>query len=219
MKKIILLSILCLLLSGCTVNYNLKIEDNLFTETIKGNVLNEEVKIDKDQTDTNYTNYFITKEQPVLINDDNIFYKKTLSKNNNSTDYIYSYTYNENTIKDSRILNECFENFEFKEKNNTYHLAAFGDFYCDYTDTININISTEYNVSIHNAKEIKNNTYTWIIDKNNKDNLNLYISIDKNNNYDNSKLSWNILKITTFIVLIIFSGINILIIKYRQKKH
>lgn len=216
MKKILLSSILCFILSGCTVNYNLKIEDNKFSETIKGNVLNEEIKINEENKEQNYTNYFITKDQPVLTNNNNLLYKKTLSKNNNSIDYIYSYTHNEDSFKNSRILNECFEKFNFNNENNTYRITASGKFYCDYTDTININITTNYNVLIHNAKEVKNNTYSWTIDKNNKDNIDLYISVDKLNRQEKLELKWNIFKLTSLIVLLILSGTIILIIKLRE---
>ena len=43
MKKIIFLLLICLLLTGCTVNYNLDINDNNFKETLTGNVLNTEL--------------------------------------------------------------------------------------------------------------------------------------------------------------------------------
>jgi len=140
MKKILLLAITCLLLTGCTINYNLEIEDNYFKETITGNVLNKEIEQKENQTDINLFNYLINNEQTATINN-NSFYDKTLNRNNNSIDYNYSFTYNEDTINNSRILNECFESFTFETKDNQYQFSTLGDFYCDYTDEIKINIT------------------------------------------------------------------------------
>ena len=55
MKKILLLTILCFTLTGCTVNYNLEIDDNEFKETITGNVLNNEMTNKEGET---YVNLF-----------------------------------------------------------------------------------------------------------------------------------------------------------------
>ena len=101
MKKILSLIILCFLLTGCTVNYNLEIEDNSFKETITGNVLNSEIKIDDEQTDVNTFNYLINEEQSPFIGENNQLYNKTTTKNNNGIDYNYSFTYNELNITDS----------------------------------------------------------------------------------------------------------------------
>lgn len=222
MKKILLLVIPCLLLSGCTVNYNLKIEDNKFIETIKGNVLNEELKTDKEQTDINLYYELINFEQNSLISDETAKYKKTISQNKNlvdknSIDYIFSYTYNKETINDSRILNECFENFTFEEKDNKYYFIAFGDFYCNYTKDININITTDYKVINHNANKIENNTYTWTINENNTENLELYITINKNQQSNALTSSWSILKITSFITLMLTSAICLFVIQKKKK--
>jgi len=81
MKKIILLSILCFLLTGCTINYNLKIEDGYFIETIKGNVLTEEIKKDNTTSDENLFYKLLSSKQPALTTTDNLIYNKTISQN------------------------------------------------------------------------------------------------------------------------------------------
>ena len=219
MKKIILLIISCLLLTGCTVNYNLTIEDNKFTETIKGNVLNEEIKIDENQTDVNIFYDYISKDQPALNNNNDLLYKKNLSKNNNSLDYFYGFTYDEETINNSRILNNCFENFKFEEKENIYYFMTDGNFYCDYTEEININVTTKYKVTYNNATKIKDNTYIWVINNDNKEDFELYIAVDKTNQSNNSALTWNIIKITCAIVLLTLSAIYLLIIRKKEQQY
>jgi len=217
MKKILLLAITCLLLTGCTINYNLEIEDNYFKETITGNVLNKEIEQKENQTDINLFNYLINNEQTATINN-NSFYDKTLNRNNNSIDYNYSFTYNEDTINNSRILNECFESFTFETKDNQYQFSTLGDFYCDYTDEIKINITTDYKVTNHNANKKNKNTYTWIINSENKDNIQLYMNINKNEKNNNLNISWNLLKTIGLIILLILSGICIYILKKKENE-
>lgn len=215
MKKILLLIIPCFLLTGCTINYNLKIEDNKFTETLKGNVLNSEIKINEDDTDVNIIYELNSKDQHALIKDNNSIYQKTISKNNDSFDYIYRYTYNKETINNSRILNECFEKFSFEEKDNIYYLMTEGMFYCDYAEKININITTDYKINYHNATETNKNTYSWTIDNNNKENFELYMAINKSET--NSKSTWSTFKIICLIVLLLLSAICLLIIRKKEQ--
>ena len=73
MKKIIFLLLICLLLTGCTVNYNLDINDNNFKETLTGNVLNTELN-NNDNTDINMFTYLINGDQPAFYKNDNIFF-------------------------------------------------------------------------------------------------------------------------------------------------
>ena len=217
MKKILLLIILCFLLTGCTVNYNLEIEDNSFKETISGNVLNSEIKIDDEQTDVNTFNYLINEEQSPFIGENNQLYNKATNKNNNGIDYNYSFTYNELNITDSRILNTCFEDFKFEEKDNIYYLMTFGKFYCNYAPETNINISTEYEVIINNANKKKNNTYTWTINEENKDNFELYMTINKEKQNKNTIIEWNNFKTIGLIILLTLSGICIYLLKRKEQ--
>lgn len=219
MKKIILLSILCFLLTGCTINYNLKIEDGYFIETIKGNVLTEEIKKDNTTSDENLFYKLLSSKQPALTTTDNLIYNKTISQNKDSIDYTYSFKYDEYTFNNSRLLNECFEHFSFIQKDNMYTLLAKGDFYCSYTDEIKINIKTDYPVIINNADEIKNNTYTWNIKNNKTKDLELYISIDKSNTYSNNQSKWDMIKTACFFILIILSAICIFITKKKEKQY
>lgn len=219
MKKIILLIILCFLLTGCTINYNLKIEDDYFIETIKGNVLTEEIKENKEKPDENLFYNLLSTNQPAVTTNNNLIYNKTISQNKDSIDYIYSFKYDEYTFNNSRLLNECFEHFSFVQKDNMYTLLASGDFYCSYTDEIKINIKTDYPVIINNANEVKDNTYTWIIKNDKTKDLELYISIDKSGTYTNNTSKSNMIKTTCFFILIILSSICIFIIKRKEKQY
>lgn len=211
MKKIIFLLLICLLLTGCTVNYNLDINDNNFKETLAGNVLNTELN-NNDNTDINMFSYLITGDQPAFYKNDNIFFNKTTNNTTNGIDFDYSYTFNEYNFNNSRIINECFDNHIYEYKDNTYYLVVSGKFNCNYSEKTNINITTDYNVTANNAQTIKNNTYTWTIDENNKDNIYFFITIDKTKK-SNFDFQWNTFKTIGLIIIILLSGICIYFLK------
>lgn len=211
MKKIIFLLLICLLLTGCTVNYNLDINDNNFKETLTGNVLNTELN-NNDNTDINMFSYLITGDQPAFYKNDNIFFNKATNNTTNGIDFDYNYTFNEYNFNNSRIINECFDNHIYEYKDNTYYLVVSGKFNCNYSEKTNINITTDYNVTANNAQTIKNNTYTWTIDENNKDNIYFFITIDKTNK-SNFDFQWSTFKTIGLIIIILLSSICIYFLK------
>lgn len=217
MKKIIFLLTICSFLTGCTVNYNLEITDNNFTEKITGNVLNSEIEINKNATSISPYLDLLSKDQVAFNNNSNIFYNKKKNKNENKTDFEYTYTFNENNFINSNLLNNCFEYYTFENKDNQYYISLAGKFHCAYTDEIKVNVTTDYKVTAHNAKEKKDNTYTWTIEKENIDNVSLFITIDKNNTNSNNIFDWSTFKTIGLIILLILSGVAIFIGKSKLK--
>lgn len=211
MKKILFILITCLLLTGCTVNYNLEINDSNFKETITGNVLNTELDTNNSTSINNYS-FLLSEEQPSFYKNENIFYNKATNNVQDGIDFDFNYTFNENNFNNSRIINECFDNHIYEYKDNKYYLVVSGKFNCNYSETTNINITTDYNVTSNNAQKIKNNTYTWTIDENNKDNTYFFITIDKTNK-SNFNLSWNTFKTIGLIIIILLSSICIYFVK------
>lgn len=216
MKKILFLTILCLFLTGCTVNYNLEINDDTFKETITGDVLNIELDNGEEATDINNYDHFLTAEQPVFKKDNSTFYNKSLNNTTNGIEFEYSYSFNENNFINSRILNGCFDNYNFKVEDNKYYIQLSGQFKCNYTDT-KINLTTDYKVIAHNADKKKKNTYTWTIEKDNSQDVDLFISIDKNETNNNFSLGWNIFKTIGLIILLILSSICIYFLKKKEQ--
>ena len=101
MKKILFILITCLLLTGCTVNYNLEINDNNFKETITGSVLNKELDTNNSTSINNYS-FLLNEEQPSFYKNENIFYNKTTNKAQDGIDFDYNYIFNENNFNNSR---------------------------------------------------------------------------------------------------------------------
>lgn len=211
MKKILFILITCLLLTGCTVNYNLEINDSNFKETITGNVLNTELDTNNSTSINNYS-FLLNEEQASFYKNENIFYNKTTNNTKEGIDFDYNYIFNENNFNNSRIINECFDNHVYEYKDNKYYLVVSGKFNCNYSETTNINITTDYNVTSNNAQTIKNNTYTWTINENNKDNIYFFITIDKTNK-SSFNFSWSTFKTIGLIIIILLSGICIYFVK------
>lgn len=217
MKKTLFLVIICLLLTGCSINYNLEITEDTFNETISGTILNSELEKDNDGTDTGPYLYFLNSEQPAFHNNENIFYKKTKNNTNAGIDFEYSYSYNKNNFANARILNECFDSYKFENNENKYFISVSGNFKCNYAKKTNINITTNHKVTTNNANKIKKNTYTWTIDEDNRDDLHLFISIDKTKNANSNQLNWSTFKTIGLIILLILSGIAIFLGKTKLK--
>lgn len=210
MKKIIFLLISCFILTGCSINYNLDINDDNFTETITGNVLNSEIN-NNDNYSINMYNFLINTEQKAFYNNDNIFYNKSTNKINDKIDFEYNYTFNSSNFNNSRIINECFDNHAFDYKDGIYYLVVSGKFNCYYTNT-NINITTDHKVISNNAETINDNTYSWTITEKNKDDIYFFITIDKTNK-NKIDFEWNTFKTIGLIIIIILSSICIYFIK------
>ena len=103
MKKIYLILAL-LLLSGCSINYNLDIEDDgLFKETITGTVTSKELD-DTNSTNVDIYSYSLNTATPLIDNKGQ--YKKEITDKNKYKEFKYTYTF-DNNYKSSNILNTC----------------------------------------------------------------------------------------------------------------
>lgn len=213
MKKGILFAFL-LLLTGCTIDYNLEIDNNKIKEEIVGTISSDEYEIKEIDTDVNIFYEIVNYEQKSLLSGDDIYNKKII-KNDDGVDCNFKYTYKDN-FGESRLLNTCFENVEFREDNEYYYASIGGDFYCLYSNKITINVKTDYAVLNNNANKVKDNVYTWIIDGNTAD---IQMVISKtlvNNSNANTQFKPNYFRIIGFIVLIVLSLITYILYKKKN---
>jgi len=211
MKKIISMLFLIILLSGCSVDYQLEInedftlEENLYLVESKVKLLeygdnvtsvinemvnfytNEEnniepkVEIENLEFDRNYT-----REENIKYNFNKSF--KSLNEYNNSLFFRY-YFKDTNVISDSETYTIFASNFNFDNVNkltNDYK-------YKFNVDKIYITIKLPFEVLESNAIKVdkETNTYYWSIEKDNYDRNQLIIRFSKNNkvlnnNYENN---------------------------------
>lgn len=208
MKRNILLLGCLVLLSGCTVNYNVEVKNDKIYETIEGKVTEEEAKPSiEGRTDVNPIYYNLYEVQSPLINNDDAKYDKTITPNGEYQDFTFNYVYDYNYNK-SRIINKCFEMKLVEEDENSLYVKLAGHFGCLYSDKVTINVKSNYAVTEHNADKVKDGVYTWVIDKDNKNDVDIMMSILKNVDYqDTSKKkifnapTYRIVALVLFIIL------------------
>lgn len=218
MKRIILIVLPILFLSGCTINYNLEFKNNKFIEIIDGAVSNDELSLEEgEKTDVNINYYNLYIEENPLIDNNEEVYDKQITDVANGKKFVFNYEYDDNYNK-SKAINYCFEDKIFEEDEDFYYIKLGGKFGCLYSDEININLKSDKAILDANADSIKNNTYTWIINQENKDNVDITLSISKNVyvNKENNKFEVSTFQIIAFVILIVLSLITYLLYKKKN---
>lgn len=174
MKKLLISLLLIFLVTGCSCNYTLKIDDKISDE-LEVTVPNSLSSTKKEEIETSLRNLnplIDSYEEEILFN-----YNKTTKGMND----IYKLKYTYDNYMDSTFSALCFQYFNMNETDEYYVINASGKFGCLYdNEKININIETDKYVSNNNADKVKDNKYTWVIDSNNKDNVNINATIMKN---------------------------------------
>ena len=212
MKKIYLILAL-LLLSGCSINYNLDIEDDgLFKEIITGTVTSKELD-DTNSTNVDIYSYSLNTATPLIDNKGQ--YKKEITDKNKYKEFKYTYTF-DNNYKSSNILNTCFTYVLFDESEDYYNIDLYGPFKCMYSDKINISVTSKYAITDNNADKVNKNTYTWTIKD--KVNANIHLEVNKKIEYkeSNKKYAFTTIRIVSFIILLILSAVTYYLYKKRE---
>ena len=214
MKRIILLLIFVFLLTGCSVNYNLDIKSDVFTERIDADVLEKELTEDDKLSITSFANHNIN----AFFSNENGYYLKKVEENNGKYNITLSYDYDPNSFSDSNILNNCFNDAKFEETDNYYYLSAYGDFNCQYAKKIKVNITSEFAALENNAKKVEGNTYTWYLEEGKEADIFLILSKNvKGKEISKNKFA-DKFEIIGAIVFIILVAIVLLIYFKKYKK-
>ena len=211
--KIVVVFVVLLLLTGCTINYDLTINENSIDEKISGSVNKSEYQLNDEDTSPNLFYTLINSDVPALVVGDDL-YKKYISELEDKLNYNYSYTYNNNFDK-SRIINSCFENHIISETDKYYYIELSGKFYCLYSDKININVTSNYEVIDNNADKINGNKYVWTID--NSNDVDILLTISKEEKYE-EPVKAKMFSTFQIVGLIVFALLTIITyILYKRK--
>lgn len=240
-KKIIILCFLIILFCGCTVNYEINIDD-IIEENIN-------IGLDEDE-DENVDIYsgltvepvsFISKinsmndipisvlsNQLVDIYDEKSRIEGTLYYDTNikSTPH-YSFNMNAKfdfeNIEYLKSVKNCYEEFDVSTSKNYITITTSEKNMCfeiyPILDKINIKIKTRYDVIDSNATSIdeEEKTYTWIIDRSNYTNKSIYLKLDSSSKEKN--ISIFTILIIIFASVLIFSGIIFLVVKFVSNRN
>lgn len=164
--KIFIIGILLILVTGCSGNYNLKINDDMS--------IDEELYLTIDNTNNAYTKTLkIFKENNIPEKD----YEVVLSDNKVRITYNKKYDSMEEYILDSRVYHELIDEIQFNKSNDYIDLyvnqklklsndsiKANGTNLVDL-DVLQINIENPFDVNFSNAEIVNDNVYTWTIKK------------------------------------------------------
>lgn len=174
MRRNILMILFVLLLSGCSANYNLTIDKNVFKEElfVDGVSINDKkslvlpIEYDVDEYDVDE-----------VKNGDEGFYKYKIGNNN----FSLSYSFNNDNFSYSKLLNSCYKKVFAGYIDNYYMITTTGSFSCfdNYSelDNVKVVIKSQYKLVNSNADSIEGFNYIWNIDRNNLDN-GIFLQLD-----------------------------------------
>ncbi len=147
MKKLKFLIVIAVILlcNGCKATYKL----NYYDDTFKEELVVEELS---KQDQTYFDRY---NDEASLVIDDNNSYKYI----NDSDKKIFSYTIGKN-LKNTPLLDYCFENVYVIDTEKYVNIKTDGEFYCKNYD-ITLKLNTDKKVINSNASSSVDGTYTW----------------------------------------------------------
>lgn len=181
LKKYIIILIFLLALTGCSSEYNIEFNNNKIKEEIITNISSSDIPNQDSsiaEVDDRVTP-FIQEDQYPFADDEEKKYKKTVNEESGNTKVTLQYTYSHDDYRKSKVYNTCFEKKSFNNLDNGYQLNFSGTFYCLYGDEVVVNIKTNNKVISNNATKVNGNTYTWIINAENVNDVNIDIKISK----------------------------------------
>ncbi len=185
MKRKIVLFTFLLLLTGCTSEYNITISNDKIKENIVVNIPDNYIPVQTDIENNDHIEIddqvtpFIEEDQYPFLNNNDIKYDKKVVKNGNITNVTLDYTYTLDDYKKSKAFTTCFDKKSFTKTNKGYQINLTGSFYCLYGDEVKINIKTNNEVLKNNADKVKGNVYTWIINKDNSQKVDIAMELSK----------------------------------------
>lgn len=234
-KLLFLMAIIVILCTGCSVEYNINITRNNIEEVIN---VTDYISVNRTREDilTHYNMWYptfvnyITKGETIELEDysekvEGIeYHQKQINEINNGYNYTYNYNYSLDEYYDSYVLASAFlETTVHEGSDNLVIRTSKESLLCEYNyfDSAKINITIDpevYELNYTNTTNIKNNTYTWTINRDNCNDSQILLTLNtkkmnsqssssNNNNEDN-----NVIKKIDSYLIYIFLGILILII-------
>ena len=220
MKNKSLFIIILILITGCSVEYNLNIDSSFSEHTVYIPESSEEM-IDG----TQYRLPALFSESRLTYDNSNLkeikYYNiKTLKDNK----FSFNFVYDDNQLNDSNIANSCYQFFSVDAKENEVSILTGNKFYCfdvyEELDSVTININSNYKVIQSNADKIVGKKHTWYITRENASNKPIIFVYDKSKK--NMTIMQYLIDNVPLVVVVgttlMFGGITFLIINTKKKK-
>jgi len=220
LKNKSLFIIILILITGCSVEYNLNIDSSFSEHTVYIPESSEEM-IDG----TQYRLPALFSESRLTYDNSNLkeikYYNiKTLKDNK----FSFNFVYDDNQLNDSNIANSCYQFFSVDAKENEVSILTGNKFYCfdvyEELDSVTININSNYKVIQSNADKIVGKKHTWYITRENASNKPIIFVYDKSKK--NMTIMQYLIDNVPLVVVVgttlMLGGITFLIINTKKKK-
>lgn len=218
-RKILILTFMTLLLSGCSAEVNLEIVDDKINESTVITAY-ENAIYSKEILRTSFRNYIPAFARDVIVDTmpdeefpDVKYYEKSETDLGNGYLFNYKYTFDIDEYEEARTVKDGFRsyNISYDRSNNKLTLSTDNEgiiYFNDYPslDEVIINIKTGYLVEDNNADRKDGNTYTWVFTKDSNKSINMVINMENNSN--------NVLGIDNGVIIIIVSLVIIAFIVF-----
>lgn len=216
MKKIIILLITAILLTGCNATYDINFKKENISDNIK---IYTDSKIVNNASQNQITEF---KDKLNEWERGYEYYNREIYATDKITGYNYTYDFTYEEYDAMSQIRKCYKDFEFNVDNNYITITTSNEFLCNtyYKDVNNftLTITSEYKILTSNADTKENNVHKWNFNKNNSKNKPLTIKIEKTkpliNNEKKSNISiTKILSVILFILIIV-----VLLIRKKDQK-
>lgn len=216
MKRVIFLIGIIFFLSGCSVKYEIDLTNNGVNESlnvIETDSSNQYFEMLKDYNDDVPVIY--TDQDPDMYGsyEGVEFYDINNLSSDTKADFTLSHAFSNNDFSQSNIINTCYDRVTFTNNANSLNINTSSKFLCFQKyitlDEVEIAIKTDKVITSHNADRVENNTYIWLLNKDNAQNKSIQINSNprriEENPEDDNKLNLTItfIAIGAFIILII----------------
>ena len=216
MKKIILLVIFVLLLSGCDLSYEIDFGNNSINEHVHaemdGNIYEIASGLDGD-------GFYLEKElvegKVPSLKGYKDYYSRRIKLVDDTSVIDLNYEYDYDNYGNSYVLSRCFENSYVKNTDDYLYVSLGGNFKCFQDEDIRVKVSSVYDVVKHNADEVTDKYYIWDIKMSDDENdIELYLSKDIKEEKEKAASSFRIVLIVIFAIL----GLVIFVINKKVRK-
>ena len=201
MKKIVLLFMFTILLTGCSCDYELNISDDKVVENVD---ISLPYSMDSDDR-SKFLEYTKVDNLAVVGGLDNPYYDMSARADNYGDIYNFNYSYDkEHPIKNARTMQSCFEKYKVEETSSYYMFVFRGEFKCKYKfDDVNITVKTNNVVPKHNSTDYdeKEGVYRWKIDSSNASDVDIKLLVQKDKYPEKIKEQSNNLFINIFLIV------------------